>query len=236
MGISLNDPELWTALGTDNVRIFPSPVSTTDASLQLARQMARLLIDAKQQINAAARDAATNAVSAERHTAFEQWEQKFAAARVEVVNEAERAIVKIQREAAEQAKHVVATAEELAEKTRSELPRTLAPQLQELAQGVAQEVSGKLAEQSAAQQAQSNYTYRQSVTIEELDNLWQAAHRFRPGTRPRWRWRAPVRQGRQKHRRAAVLRGARSWRCLPAGFLLPRRWYRWTEGRREGYP
>jgi hypothetical protein len=173
VGISLNDPELWTALGTDNVRIFPSPVSTTDASLQLARQMARLLIDAKQQINAAARDAATNAVSAERHTAFEQWEQKFAAARVEVVNEAERAIVKIQREAAEQAKHVVATAEELAEKTRSELPRTLAPQLQELAQGVAQEVSGKLAEQSAAQQAQ--FEQQAAGTAETLRALCEQA-------------------------------------------------------------
>jgi hypothetical protein len=153
-GISLNDPELWSKLGTDNVRIFPSPISTTDASLQLARQMARLLGDAKQQIQAAARDAATNAVSTERHAAFEQWEQKFAAARVEVVNEGERVIQKLQREAAEQAKRVATAVEESLEKTRSELPHTVAPQLQELAQGVAQELSGKLAQEGAAQREQ----------------------------------------------------------------------------------
>ncbi len=149
--VTLDDPELWAAIGTDNVRVFPSPVSATDASLQLARQMTRLVNDAKQQIRTAARDAAMQAVSAERRTAFEQWEQKFAAARVEVVNEAERAIAKIQREAEEQAKRVTATAEELAEKTRHELPQSVAPQLHELAQGVAarlaQELSAKLAEE-----------------------------------------------------------------------------------------
>jgi hypothetical protein len=157
-GISLHDPELWTAMGTDNVRVFPSPASTTDAALQLARQMARLIGDAKQQIQAAARDAAThavmNAVSAERHTAFEQWEQKFAAARVEVVHEAERAIARIRQEAAEQSNRVAAAAQELTEKTRSELAQTVAPQLQELAHGVAHEVSGKLTEEAAAQREQ----------------------------------------------------------------------------------
>src|SRR6266436_3392389 len=49
----------------DNVRVFPSPASTTDASLQLARQVARLVADAKQQIQAATREAASQAVSAE---------------------------------------------------------------------------------------------------------------------------------------------------------------------------
>jgi hypothetical protein len=136
--------------GVDNVRIFPSPVSTTDASLQLARQMSRLLNDAKQQMQAAARDAATHAVSAERHTAFEQWEQKFAAARVEVVNEAERAIARIQKEAEEQTQRAIAAAEEAAEKARTELPGAVTPQLHDVAQGL----TGKLAEEGAAQRAQ----------------------------------------------------------------------------------
>src|SRR5512136_2924385 len=65
----------------DNVRSFPAPASTTDASLQLAKQVARLLADAKQQIHAAAREAASQAVSEERRITFEQWEQKFSAAR-----------------------------------------------------------------------------------------------------------------------------------------------------------
>src|SRR5246500_114896 len=48
----------------DNVRVFPAPGSATDASMQLARHVARLLAEAKQQIQAAARDAAVQAVAA----------------------------------------------------------------------------------------------------------------------------------------------------------------------------
>src|SRR5579884_3004749 len=74
-------PPAEAAHGTpaDNLRVMPAPASTTDASLQLARQVSRLLADAKQQIQAAAREAASQAVSAERRLSFEQWEQKFAA-------------------------------------------------------------------------------------------------------------------------------------------------------------
>jgi hypothetical protein len=57
----------------DNIRVFPAPASTTDASLQLARQVARLLAEARQQIHAAAREAVAQAVNAERRLAFEQW-------------------------------------------------------------------------------------------------------------------------------------------------------------------
>src|SRR5262245_51352694 len=65
------------AIGVDSsLHVLPAPSSTTDASLQLARQVARLVADAKQQINAAAREAAVNAV-AEHRTASEQWEQKL---------------------------------------------------------------------------------------------------------------------------------------------------------------
>jgi hypothetical protein len=145
-----HDAGAAAAGGVDNVRIFPSPVSTTDAALQLARQMSRLLNDAKQQMQAAARDAATHAVSAERHAAFEQWEQKFAAARVEVVNEAERAMARIQKEAEDQTKRAIAAAEKATEKARTELPGAVTPQLHE----VAQALSGKLTEEGAAQRAQ----------------------------------------------------------------------------------
>src|ERR1700722_5243638 len=145
-----HDAGVAAAGGVDNVRVFPSPVSTTDASLQLARQMSRLLNDAKQQMQAAARGAGTTAAAPERHTAFEQWEQKFAAARVEVVNEAERAIARIQKEAEEQSKRAIAAAEEAAEKARTELPGAVTPQLHEVAQGL----TGKLTEAGAAQRAQ----------------------------------------------------------------------------------
>src|ERR1700680_1314814 len=42
------EAELPSAIVTDNVRVFPSPTSTTDASLQLARQVARLAVAAQQ--------------------------------------------------------------------------------------------------------------------------------------------------------------------------------------------
>ena len=113
----------------DNLRMFPSPASATDASLQLARQVARLVADAKQQIQAATREAAAQAVSAERQLSFEQWEQKFAAGRAEIANEAARAIEKFQQEADvhSQAAHAAA-----AESLRAELPRWLAPQFEQL--------------------------------------------------------------------------------------------------------
>src|SRR5215813_1889964 len=94
---SVSESEIPLANGSDNLRVFPSPASTTDASLQLARQVARLVADARQQIQTAAREAASQAVSAERNLSFEQWEQKFAAGRLEIVNEAARAIEKIQQ-------------------------------------------------------------------------------------------------------------------------------------------
>jgi hypothetical protein len=176
-----SDSDVPVMPGADNVRIFPSPVSTTDAALQLARQVARLLSDAKQQIQATARDAATNAVSTERHVAFEQWEQKFAAARVEVVNEAERAIEKLRLEAETLTKRVASATEELAEKTRHDLPATLTPQLHELAQEMAhkvahdtaQEVSAELtahlAERAAAEKMQ--FAEHAASTVETLRGL-----------------------------------------------------------------
>ena len=60
----------------DNLRAFPSPVSTTDASLQLARQLARLVADAKQQIQAAAREAASHAVAQEASQLIENIKQE----------------------------------------------------------------------------------------------------------------------------------------------------------------
>jgi hypothetical protein len=48
----------------DNVRVLPLPAGG-DASLQLARQVARLVVEAKQQVQSAVRESATSAVAAE---------------------------------------------------------------------------------------------------------------------------------------------------------------------------
>ena len=134
--------------GADNLRVFPSPTSTTDASLQLARQVARLVADAKQQIQAAAREAASHAVSAERRLSFEQWEQKFAAGRAEIANETAQAIERLHQETDERSRSAHAAA---AEALRTELPRWLAPQLEQLTR----DLTGRLLQEAAMQRTEN---------------------------------------------------------------------------------
>ena len=131
----------------DNIRVFPAPVSSTDASMQLARQVARLLAEAKQQIHAAAREAAVQAVSAERRLAFEQWEQKYAAFREEVARETAHAVGTIQEETEARARTAQAAA---AEALKNELPRWLAPQLEQLTH----QLTAQLAREGATQRDQ----------------------------------------------------------------------------------
>src|SRR5256884_472071 len=111
---------------------------------QLARQVARLVADAKQQIQAATREAASQAVSAERRLSFEQWEQKFAAGRAEIANETAHAIEKFQHEADEHSRTAHAAA---AEALRVELPRWLAPQLEQLTR----DLTARLSQEGATQ-------------------------------------------------------------------------------------
>jgi vacuolar-type H+-ATPase subunit E/Vma4 len=134
----LNEADVLPGSEADNLRVFPTPSSATDASLQLARQVARLVADAKQQIQAATREAASQAVSAERRLSFEQWEQKFAAGRAEIQNETTQAIEKFQQEADEHARTAHAAA---AEALRTELPRWLAPQLEQLTRDLTESLS-----------------------------------------------------------------------------------------------
>ncbi|OLD83673.1 MAG: hypothetical protein AUF67_00255 [Acidobacteria bacterium 13_1_20CM_58_21] len=140
----LGEAELLPAAEADNLRVFPSPASTTDASLQLARQVARLVADAEQQIQAAAREAASRAVSSERRLSFEQWEQKFAAGRAEIANETTHAIERFQQEADKHSRMAQAAA---AESLRTELPRWMAPHLEQLTRDLA----ANLSEEGAAQ-------------------------------------------------------------------------------------
>jgi hypothetical protein len=131
----------------DNIRVFPAPASTTDASLQLARQVARLLAEARQQIHAAAREAAVEAVSAERRLAFEQWEQKFSTFRDDVARETAHAVGLIHEEAETRARSSQSAA---AEALKNELPRWLAPQLEQLTH----QLTVQLAREGATQRDQ----------------------------------------------------------------------------------
>jgi len=109
----------------DNLRAFPSPVSTTDASLQLARQLARLVADAKQQIQAAAREAASHAVA----------------------QEASQLIDKIKQETVKHAQDAGTVA---AESTRRELTNWLTPQLEQ----TRRELSSQLEQEGKVQREQ----------------------------------------------------------------------------------
>ena len=135
---SVSEAEFPSANASDNLRVFPSSATATEASLQLARQVARLVADARQQIQAAALEAASHAAPAERRLSFEQWEQKFAAGRVEIANETTRALEKLQQESDKQSREAQAAA---AEALRSELPRWLAPQFEQLTRDLTERLS-----------------------------------------------------------------------------------------------
>src|SRR6267154_5848395 len=152
--------------GPDNLRVFPSPASATDASLQLARQVARLVADAKQQIQAATREAASQAVSAERRLSFDQWEQKFAAGRAVIENETAQAIGKFQHEADEHSRTAHAAA---AEALRTELPRWLAPQLEQLTR----DLTASLSREGATQRGE--HAQRLETSAEALRTASQEA-------------------------------------------------------------
>jgi hypothetical protein len=133
------------AIGTDTLHVLP-PTSTTDASLQLARQVARLIADAKQQISAAAREAAAQAVATEHQTATDKWQQKFSAAQSDISMESGRALERIQHESDERSRAVYSAA---AKALQDELPKWLAPHLEQLTREVTATISKAGAEQHA---------------------------------------------------------------------------------------
>jgi hypothetical protein len=147
--VSLTDSDLPLAASPDNIRVFPSPGSTTDASLQLARHVTRLLAEARQQIQTAARDAAAQAVSAERRVTSEQLERQIAEARESMSRELSSAIDTIQEEAQTRSR---AAHEAAAAALQNDLPIRLAPQLEELTR----HLTSQLSEEGVAQRAEQS--------------------------------------------------------------------------------
>ncbi len=164
--VSLTDTDVPPVPGPDNVRVFPSPASTTDASLQLARHVTRLLAEARQQIQAAAREAAAQAVSAERRISAEQWEQKVAEARESLSQEISSAIEKIREESDSRSR----TAQEgAAAVLQEELPKRLAPQLEQLTRNLISQLS----EEGLAQRA--DHAEQLTSVAETLNEACQQA-------------------------------------------------------------
>ncbi|MGC2231081.1 MAG: hypothetical protein WBA09_06225 [Candidatus Acidiferrum sp.] len=164
--LPLNEPELASPPAPDNLRVFPAPASATDASLQLARHMARLVADAKQQIQAAAREVAAQAVAAERRVSIEEWEQKISAAREQLNQQVSSAVEKIQEESDARSRAAHAAA---AEALQRELPRWIAPQLEELTRQLTQQISDRGAAERTEQSQQL------ASAVESLRALCQQA-------------------------------------------------------------
>jgi hypothetical protein len=164
--VSLTEPDPSATGSPDNVRVFPSPASTTDASLQLARHVTRLLAEARQQIQAAARDAAAHAVSAEFHVSAEQWEHKLTEGREELSRALASAIEKIQEETNARTR---AAHEATASALHEELPQRIAPQLEQLTR----DLTARLSEEALAQR--TAHEQHLTAVAESLRNSSQQA-------------------------------------------------------------
>src|SRR5713226_10758225 len=136
--LPLSDTHAASVHPSERLRAFPAPASTTDASMQLARQVTRLLADARQQIYAAAREAATQAVSAEHRISAEQWDQRMTADRELLSREVAATLEKIREESATLHQSAQNAA---AEALQRDLPRRLAPQLEDLARDLTAQLS-----------------------------------------------------------------------------------------------
>ncbi|MCU1243123.1 MAG: hypothetical protein JWO71_3849, partial [Candidatus Acidoferrum typicum] len=148
--LPLSEADTATENHSERLRAFPAPASTTDAAMQLARQVTRLVVDARQQIHAAAREAAAQAVAAERRITADEWEQKLAADRETLSREVAAALEKIREESASlnrMAQHAAAEA------LQRDLPRWLSPQLEELTRDLTAQLSQEaIAQRSASTQ------------------------------------------------------------------------------------
>jgi len=164
--LPLTEPEPADMPAQDNLRVFPAPASATDASLQLARHMARLMADAKQQIQTAAREVAAQAVAAERRVSMEKWEKKFSIAREQLAQQVSSAIEKIQEESDTRSRAAHAAA---ADALQREVPRWIAPQLEVLTR----ELTKQISDRGTAERTEQ--TQHLASAVESLSALCQQA-------------------------------------------------------------
>jgi vacuolar-type H+-ATPase subunit E/Vma4 len=97
---------------------------------------------------------------------FEQWEQKLAAGRAEITNETARAIEKLQQDTDKHSREAHAAA---AEALRTELPRWLAPQLEQLTR----DLTARLSQEALAQRTEQ--AQRLEATADSLKTACQQA-------------------------------------------------------------
>jgi len=140
---SFEDQEALDAM--DGIQIVP-PGTPTDAAMLLSRQVARLVGEARQQIQCEAREAAAEAVAAETKAALANAQAQLESARQAMEKDLAPALERI---AAEGAARVRGAQESAAGALREDLPRWLAGQMEELAR----EMAARIAESAARQWA-----------------------------------------------------------------------------------
>ena len=156
------------------LRSIPPPANTTDASMQLARQFTRLLSDARQQIQAAAREAAAQAVSSEHRILSDQWQQEFLTDREVFSRELDSALQKIRDESATLHRSAQSAA---AEALQRDLPRWLAPQLEELTRDLAAQLSQEaLLQRNAHAEQTGSALHSLQAACAEAEHLLQRLH------------------------------------------------------------
>jgi hypothetical protein len=143
----------------DNVRVLPLPASG-DASLQLARQVARLVAEAKQQIQNTARESATNAVVAETRPLL-------AALHTQLKDAAEKSV------ASAVTAHIEKTQQETAQRMEQERDTGMAAMLEKLSVELDLRLS-QARQQIDAQLAEVEHA-RRAEFEQQLQNQFQAA-------------------------------------------------------------
>jgi exonuclease VII small subunit len=135
----------------DNLRVFPAPTET-DASMQLARQLARLLSEAKPQIQAVTQEAARHAVSEQVRASLEEWQERMGVSREEFSQEVARAVESLRHEVASQTRVSQGTATEAMQR---QLSAWLGPQLEKLTEQLGERLRVETAAQRSEQERHS---------------------------------------------------------------------------------
>jgi hypothetical protein len=150
----------------DNVRVLPLPAET-DPTVQVARQVARLVAEAKQQIQTTARESATHAVAAETRPLL-------AALQTQLKDAAERSV------AAAVAAHIERSQQETLQRMESERQAGMAAMLSQLSSELdlrlseaRQKIDTQLAEVERARRADFEQQVQSQVqaAIQKLESL-----------------------------------------------------------------
>jgi hypothetical protein len=164
--------DMVAEVAKSNVRSFPN--AGGESAEPLDEQMGTLLEDARQQIQAAAKEAVQQAMSTESRATIQDWQARLAEAREQLGAEVTRAIESVQKEAEMKARAAHGAA---AEALKSELPKWLAPQIEELTREIADQMRKASTAQKAVQEQHAQKTAQ--AVLSAAHNAEETADKLR---------------------------------------------------------